>query len=133
MSQQVIVTTKQISPSASQGRTRNHILVCDRPEAKGGTNQGPMGGEAFLMGLGGCFMSNLLAAIEARKADISDVRAEITATLEEARPRFSAIHVSISAQGEDHALLEKLVTMAERGCIVANSIKPAVALSFSVR
>ena len=38
----------------------------DRPEAKGGQNKGPMGGEAMLMGLGGCFMSNPLAAAVAR-------------------------------------------------------------------
>jgi hypothetical protein len=56
------VKVEQISGSASRGNARGHELVMDRPEAKGGTNQGMMGGEAMLNGLGGCFMSNLLAA-----------------------------------------------------------------------
>jgi organic hydroperoxide reductase OsmC/OhrA len=35
-----------------------------------------MGGELFLAAVGGCFMSNLLAAINARESDVSDVRTE---------------------------------------------------------
>ena len=55
-------TVDQLDHSASQGQARDHALIMDRPEAKGGQNKGPMGGEALLLGLGGCFMSNLLAA-----------------------------------------------------------------------
>jgi len=50
---------------------------------KGGGNDGPMGGEYFLMGLGGCFTSNLLAAIKSRSADVSNVELTINATLAE--------------------------------------------------
>ena len=83
------------------------------------------------MGLGGCFTSNLLAAIQAREADVKDVNLDIAATLEEAPPHFSAIHVDITGTYPDKAQMEKLVTIAERGCIVANTLKGAVKLSFS--
>ncbi len=63
----VTVNVDQLDHTASQGAARNHTLIMDRPEAKGGQNLGPMGGEALLMGLGGCFLSNLFAAAIARK------------------------------------------------------------------
>ena len=62
----ITVQVDQLDHSASQGSVREHQLTMDRPEAKGGQNKGPMGGEALLMSLGGCFMSNLLAAAKAR-------------------------------------------------------------------
>jgi putative redox protein len=132
MAQQVNVRVKQISGSASEGVAREHRAVFDRPEAKGGGNRGPMGGEAFLMGLGGCFMSNLLAAVQARDADVSDLALDITAVLEATPPRFSAVTLAISGNYPDRELMEKLVTIAERGCIVANTIKGSVDLSFSI-
>jgi putative redox protein len=54
-------TVTQLDHSTSEGQARDHSLTMDRPQAKGGQNKGPMGGEALLLGLGGCFMSNLLA------------------------------------------------------------------------
>ena len=132
MAQQVKAIVKQVSDSASQGTVRNHTSYCDRPEAKGGGNKGPMGGELFLVGLGGCFMSNLLAAVQAREADVSDLAIEIVATLEEAPPHFSAVRLNISGNYQDRELMKKLVTIAERGCIVANTIKSAVKLTFDV-
>ena len=61
----VTVMVEQISGTASRGNARGFSVVMDRPEAKGGTNEGMMGGEVLLNGLGGCFMSNLLAAAKA--------------------------------------------------------------------
>jgi ferredoxin len=55
----------QVSETAAEGIARNHKVFIDRPEAKGGSDKGAMGGELFLVALGGCFMSNLLAAINA--------------------------------------------------------------------
>ena len=63
MAVDVKAVVKQVSGSTSEGSVRRHTVRCDRPEAKGGSDGGAMGGELFLIGLGGCFMSNLLAAI----------------------------------------------------------------------
>ena len=71
MSNTIDVNVVQIGLSASEGTSRGHTVVMDRPEAKGGENRGAMGGEHLLMALGGCFMSNLLAAVQAREADVA--------------------------------------------------------------
>jgi putative redox protein len=71
------VLVEQISGSTSRGNARGHELLMDRPEAKGGSNAGMMGGEAVLNGLGGCFLSNLLAAAKARNIELSNARADI--------------------------------------------------------
>ena len=126
MSNHVQVNVRQISPSASEGTARDHKAVMDRPETKGGENRGAMGGEHLLMALGGCFMSNLLAAAQSREASVSNVNLNISGTLESAPPHFSAIEMNISADHTDKEQMEKLVTIAERGCIVANSLKGAV-------
>ena len=126
------INISQISESACESSIRDHRLVCDRPIEKAGGNAGPMGGEYFLMGLGGCFTSNLLAAIKARNADVSNVKLDITAALAEAPARFSKIEVSVSAQYENRALMEKLLVIAERGCIIVNTLKDSVELSVSL-
>ena len=123
------VTVNQLDHSASHGQARSHSLIMDRPEAKDGQNKGPMGGEALLLGLGGCFMSNLLAAAKARDITISDARTEIAAELADAPPRYTDIHMRVTAQCEPADQLVKLVTIAERGCIVANTLAKAVNLS----
>jgi putative redox protein len=91
-----------------------------------------MGGELLLMGLGGCFMSNLLAAVRAREAQVSDLAIDIAGTLAEAPARFEAVRMTISGTYADRTEMEKLVTIAERGCIVANTLKNAVRLSLEL-
>ncbi len=126
------VMVEQISSASSKGNARGHQIVMDRPESKGGTNAGMMGGEAVLAGLGGCFMSNLLAAAKARNIDIKNARAAIEADIADAPARFTAIRMNISAQCDTPDELGKLVTIAERGCIVANTLRSAVGLSVKV-
>jgi putative redox protein len=87
----------QTSASTTEADIRHHKILIDRPASKGGHDRGPMGGELFLASIGGCFMSNLLAAIKARQADVSDVQLEVTATLLDAPARFSAVELSVSA------------------------------------
>lgn len=123
---------KQAGVSASEAEVREHKLVMDRPETKGGENAGMMGGEALLSGLGGCFMSNLLAAAAARDGALQDAKAEISAELENNPPRFTAVTMTVSAHYPDETDFAKLVTIAERGCIAANTLKTAVALKIVV-
>ncbi len=132
MSATVNVDVRQITATASETVARQHKVLTDRPAAKGGEDSGAMGGELLLMGLGGCFMSNLLAAVKAREAEVKDLQIAIAGTLSEAPMRFAAIRMEISGVYADRAEMEKLVTIAERGCIVANTLKNAVALSLEV-
>jgi putative redox protein len=132
MAQDVHVQVRQISATTSECTARHHQTLSDRPEAKGGADRGPMGGEMLLMGLGGCFMSNLLAAVRARAAEVSDLSIAVTGTLAEAPARFAAIKMGISGNYRDRDEMEKLVTIAERGCIVANTLKTAVRLTLEL-
>ena len=79
----------------------------DRPGPKGGQDKGPMGGEALLMGLGGCFMSNLLAAVG--RADGNDAafhRAALQAGAKDngapgLRPKYSGQYYAAFVIGPD--------------------------------
>ena len=130
MANAIVVTLEQAGPSASTARVREHTVLVDRPVAKGGSDRGPMGGELLLAALGGCFTSTLLAAIASREAALADVRVEVRGDLEDAPARFSAAHLHVRASG-DGALLARLVTIAERSCIVANTLRGSVALTLS--
>ena len=131
MANTVDIDVVQVGPATSETLIRGHRVAVDRPEAKGGDDRGPMGGELLLAGLGGCFMSNLLAAIRARELRIEGVRTRVSATLGETPPRFVAIGLAVSAEGEDLGELGKLVVIAERACIVANTLRGGVEVSIS--
>lgn len=127
------VQVNQVSGSAAEGIARSHQVLIDRPSEKGGEDQGMMGGEYLLVALGGCFMSNLLAAVKARGADIKGVKLQIVGTLESAPSRFGEIEVQVSAEASDKAQLEKLVEMADRACISSNTLRRATKVTFTVR
>lgn len=128
----VTVHLEQISQFTTNASVRGHNTLIDRPEAKGGTDRGAMGGEHLLVALGGCFMSTLLDIIRTRGVNIHDIAVEVTGTLDDVPARFTQISLQISGQAEDPELFEKYVLMAERACIVANTLKNAVELSFTI-
>lgn len=133
MGNQITVRAEQESLTTTKASVRSHNILIDRPKAKGGTDLGAMGGELLLMSLGGCFMSNLLEIVRTREAAISDITIDVVGTLSDDKPtRYIAIDMQVSAQQEDHDQLEKFVTMSERACIVANSLKQGIELNVSV-
>ena len=115
--------------STSEGIARSHHVLIDRPEAKGGLDRGPMGGELLLLALGGCFMSNLIAAAKARDVVTERLAVTVRGELDDAPARFSAIDVEVDAGASDPAMVDKLMTIAARGCIVHNTLAPGVKLS----
>ena len=132
MGNMINVHVRQIGMSASEGSVRGHTVIMDRPSEKGGQDRGAMGGENLLIALGGCFMSNLLAAAQSRDTLLSEVQMAISGVLENAPARYTAIEMKISAQYEDRAMIQKLITIAENGCIVANTLKNALSLTISL-
>lgn len=51
---EIVIELDQIDDTtASRARIRGYEIIMDRPEAKGGGDQGPMGGEMLAAGLGG--------------------------------------------------------------------------------
>jgi putative redox protein len=132
MAQTLEVRIEQDGASAAVGIVRHHRVAIDRPIVKGGTDKGPLGGEYLLVSLGGCFMSNLLAAIRAREASPGNVRnvgITVTATIEGTPDRVTAMAMTVEAAGADRETLEKLVEIAGRGCIVTNTLKQALPIT----
>ena len=129
MSRTIAVDVTQVGPSTSRVNARSHSVLVDRPVEKGGDDRGPLGGELLLASLGGCFMSTLLAAVRTRGAGVSDVRVSLEGTVGGTPERFEAIVMRVTATGGSEAELQKLLTVAERGCLVTNTLKDAVRLS----
>jgi putative redox protein len=123
MPNQMKIQLRQVSTSTSEATLRSHQVLIDRPATKGGADLGPMGGELFLAAIGGCFMSNLLAAIAAREAAVSNVRTQVVAALADSPARFSAVELYVTADSQDQELLERLVAIADRGCIMMNTLR----------
>ena len=123
MGQSLEVRIEQVGPSTAKGIARTHSVLIDRPVAKGGEDRGPLGGEYLLLALGGCFMSNLLAAIRARDSNISDVHTEVIGTIADSPARFETLELVITADGPDREALPRLVEIADRGCIMMNTLR----------
>ena len=123
MANEIKIAIRQTAASTSEAAVRQHKILIDRPASKGGADHGPMGGELFLAAIGGCFMSNLLAAIKAREAEVSDVQTEVIGFIAESPARFSSVELNITAKHTDRELLEKLVEIADRGCIMMNTLR----------
>lgn len=132
MPRTVSVQVEQIGPSTGSATARSHTVLVDRPVEKGGNDRGPLGGEYLLMSLGGCFLSTLLAAVRAREADVSNVRVSVAGTIGGVPERFESMALGVSAKYSDEDLMRKLIAMAERGCLVTNTLKDAVVISINL-
>ena len=124
----VTVTQQDMTPTA-EGVARQHRVLIDRPKDKGGLDGGPMGGELLLLALGGCFMSNLIAAAGARGVVVDGLTVDVRATLASAPPRFDTITLEVHGKTAEVDSLDKLVTIAERACIVHNTLTSGVPLT----
>lgn len=125
---EITVHVVQVGPTTTEASIRSHRVTVDRPEAKGGHDRGPMGGELLLAALGGCFASTLFAAVAGRGAEVRDVDVRVVGALVDGPSRFASIAMTVTATTSDPAALEHLVAIAERGCIVSNTLRHAVTL-----
>ncbi len=128
----MIVSLRQISATASVASMGNYSVTVDRPVEKGGTGTGPMGGDLFLASIGGCFMSNVLAAIRARDAAVSDVRVDVEGTVAGSPPVFTEIVLSVTADWRDRELLEHVIEIADRGCIMMNTLRGRIDVRINI-
>lgn len=123
------VTIRQVGPSTGEGSVRGHSVLVDRPVEKGGSDRGPMGGELMLIGLGGCFLSNLLAAARERGQLVSGVEVGVSSRMEGTPPRYTDIGIKVRADSVSPDLLDKLITIAERGCIATTTLRAGSTIS----
>lgn len=126
MADLIVTVTRVQQTSTLESAIREHKVLVDRPTDKGGQDRGPMGGELLLAALGGCFMSNLIAAAGARAVTVDGLAVVVRGSLAAAPPRFASIEMEVRGRAGDPEALDKLVTIAERACIVHNTLAPAV-------
>jgi putative redox protein len=132
MATEMKIQVRQISTTASEAVMEPHRVLVDRPLEKNGTDLGPMGGQLFLASVGGCFMSNMLAAAKARGSDVSNIHTEVTGSVSgDAPTRFTSIDLFVTADG-DREPLEKIVEIATRGCIMVNTLRPMLDLKIRI-
>jgi putative redox protein len=93
---------------------------------------GPMGGDLFLAAVGGCFMSNLLAAIRARETDVAGISVEVIGTLADSPARFTGMELYVTADRGSQESLERLVEIADRGCVMLNTLRGTLDLSVRI-
>lgn len=129
---QMTIQLGQVSSTTTEAVVRAHRVLIDRPVDKNGTDLGPMGGELFLAAIGGCFMSNLLAAVSARRADVSDIRATVVGAITSAPASFSAVEVRVEAKGRADDI-ERLAVIADRGCIMMNTLRGKLEVTVRTR
>jgi putative redox protein len=132
MAKKMKIQLRQVSASATEATLRSHKVLIDRPAEAGGANVGPTGGELFLAAVGGCFMSNILAAIRGREAEISGVRTEVIGTLADSPARFSAVELRVTADSPDRELVERVVETADRTCIMMNTLRGTLDLRIQI-
>jgi uncharacterized OsmC-like protein len=124
-------TIEHVNHTTSRAIVRKHTMLVDRGVGKGGFDLGPAGGEYQLVALGGCFTSHLLAANRARDNAMSNVKVEVTGTLDGSPERFTGFTVNVIGDCPDAALARKLITIAERACQVMNTLRQAAPIAIS--
>ena len=123
MSTTFTASIQHVNHTTSRATVRSHSFLVDRAVARGGFDLGPAGGEYLLVSLGGCFTTHLLAAIRAREAPMTGVTVSVTGTMDGSPERFVAFTLDVTAACPDPDLAHKLITIAERGCQVVNTLR----------
>lgn len=127
----VVVQVKLTETPALVAQARHHAVTIDRPQVAGGTDAGAKARELFLMALGSCFLQNLKAAIEARKALVSNPQVTVVGTVGGTPKRYTDIMLQVTADFDDAALMQKLLLIAERGCLLSNTLRGEVHLTLN--
>ncbi|MDE2875943.1 MAG: OsmC family protein [Gemmatimonadota bacterium] len=114
------VLLRQRTEHSGEASVRGHTVRVDRPEEKDGTDAGPMGGELILIGLGGCFMSNLLAEIRNSNAPISELELEVSSMTRVLPRRMTDFEIKVCAKCDEPTVLQA----AAKKCAAVNTLGP---------
>ncbi len=114
---------------------RNHSLVIDLPEAKGGINSGPTALELCVMGFSGCVGTIFAMVAEKMRLSYEKMEVEVDAQQKNDAPTISDIHFVLFIQtNEDEQKIEKCleytlstcpvgILFKQAGVIITNEIK----------
>lgn len=104
-----------------------HTLVLDRPTATGGTELGFNGGHLLLLGWGGCFKSNLVAAAEGREVKLKRFTIELVGEFENRPNRFKRLVMQVEFDREGDVEPGHLARIAAKSCAVSNTLASSTA------
>ncbi len=127
----VNITLEQHAETSMKLKHDNFGIIIDRPVEKGGGGAGLMGGQYLLTGIAGCFCSTFFAAAQAREVKVEGLKVQVIASMSEDLPkRFTDIQLDISYETcSDPSSFDKLLQMAEQGCISVNTVKNSMSFS----
>ncbi|MPZ52688.1 MAG: hypothetical protein GEU79_08130 [Acidimicrobiia bacterium] len=128
------VSIENMKGGVALGRQENdHTLLLDRPVATGGTGLGFNGGHLLLLGWGGCFKSNLVAAADARQIEITRLELEIGGETADSPARFVRFSMKVRMDGPEESMKAKLLTIAKNSCIVSNTLASAALMDVELQ
>lgn len=128
---QIKITLEQHAETSMQLKHDQFEVIVDRPVEKGGGGAGLMGGQYLLTGIAGCFCSTFFAAAEAREVKVEGLNVQVIATVSDDLPkRFTDVQLDVTYEScSDPDAFDKLLKMAEQGCISVNTVKNAMSFS----
>lgn len=130
MAAELKTEVRWIGGSTSLASSRTHSVTVDRPAEKGGSDLGFAGGELFVAGLGGCYMSNLIAAAQSRNIKINSTQLRARGVLAENPTRIVEFILDIQLDADcDDVTADKLLLIAERSCLVSTTVKQGTQLT----
>lgn len=105
---------------------RNHSMVIDLPEAKGGDNSGPTALEMCVMSLSGCIGTIFAMVAQKMRIDFDRMEVELDAQQNNGAPTVTDVHFRLSIKtSEDKSRIEKCLEVTENTCPVGVLYKQA--------
>jgi putative redox protein len=120
------VNVKMVEGTMGVATAGPHAIVVDRSLSNGGTYQGMVGGELLFTSIGTCLMTTLIGAARARDIELRKLEFEVSGEHADAPSRYVSIDVDVIIEADvDEMTLDRLLTIAERSCMVSNTIRGA--------
>jgi putative redox protein len=117
------VNVKLVDGTMGVASAGPHAIVVDRSLSNGGTYLGMVGGELLFTAIGTCLMTSLVGAARARNIELIKVEFNISGTHEDAPSRYTSIDIEAVIEADaPQTEIDKLLTIAERGCTVSNTV-----------
>lgn len=105
---------------------RNHSMVIDLPEAKGGSNSGPTALEMCVMSFSGCVGTIFAMVAQKMRIEFERMEVEVNAEQKNDAPTISDIHFVMTIQtSEEKSKIEKCLEHTMNTCPVGVLFKQA--------
>ena len=105
---------------------RNHSMVIDLPEAKGGSNSGPTALEMCVMSLSGCVGTIFAMVAEKMRLKFEKMEVELIAEQSQNAPTITDVHFTLRIQtSEERQKIEKCLDITINTCPVGVLFKQA--------